>query len=198
MAIGINTALVKAADAPSTWTDVLDPKWKGKAELENIDAGGSSFSFWFFLRQRYGIDAWHKAAALNPRIGYAAQPVATDLARGEAAITVIPLESLLAGLAAGSPLKIVLPPGGPSFGISGGMTSVATHPHAVQVWLNWMTSKHGAAMLASIGAYPIRRDAGTPTVTGVSMPANIYNIRPADYLASYVPFVKDWHAIFGH
>jgi iron(III) transport system substrate-binding protein len=200
MSIGINTALVKPADVPSSWTDILDPKWKGKIGFANIDAGGTSFSFWFFLRQRFGIDAWRKAAAQNPRIGYSAQPVATDLARGESAIIVDPIESLISGIAAGSPLKIVLPAGGPSYGIFGGITSVAPHPHAAQLWLNWITSKRAAAVLSSNGAYSIRRDAATPTVSGVSMPpsTSIYNIRASDYQKSYVPFVKEWHAIFAH
>lgn len=200
MAIGVNTAQVKAENLPTQWTDILDPKWKNRIELENIDAGGSSFSFWFFFRQRYGIDAWRRAAAQNPRIGYAAQPTAIDLARGEAAIVVIPIESILTQILAGAPVKVVLPPGGPSFGISGGIISVAPHPHAAQVWMNWMTSKHGGTVLASVGAYSIRRDAPTPSVAGVAMPParSVYNIRASDYLNSYVPFVKEWHQIFAH
>jgi iron(III) transport system substrate-binding protein len=200
MSIGVNTALVKPADMPSKWTDILDPKWKDKISFANIDAGGTSFSFWFFLRQRYGIDAWRKAAAQNPRIGYSAQPVATDLARGESVIVVDPIESIIAGIAAGSPLKIILPAGGPSYGIFGGITSVAPHPHAAQVWMNWITSKRGGAVLSSIGAYSIRRDAAPPTVPGVAMPpsSSLYNIRASDYMKSYVPFVKDWHAMFAH
>lgn len=197
MAIGVNSALVPPADMPARWDDLLDPKWKGKATLENIDAGGSSFSFWYFMRQRYGIGAWRKLAALNARFGYSAQPVATNLARGEAAIAVTPVESFLTAIASGSPVKIVVPPGGPSFGISGGITSIAPHPHAAQLWINWMTSKEGGALLASIGAYPIRRGSPTPTVPGVKMPPDIYNIRPADYEKSYVPFVKEWHKMFG-
>jgi iron(III) transport system substrate-binding protein len=200
MGIGVNTALVKPADLPSNWTDILDPKWKGKIGLENIDAGGSSFSFWFFLRQRYGIDAWRKAAAQDPRIGYSALPVANDLARGETVIAVEPIESIMTQITAGAPLKIVLPAGGPSFGISGGITSVAPHPHAAQVWMNWITSKRASPALAAAGAYSIRRDASTPIVPGVAMPPStgIYNIRIADYMSSYVPLVKEWHAIFAH
>jgi iron(III) transport system substrate-binding protein len=200
MAIGVNTAQIKAADLPAQWADILDPKWKGKIELENIDAGGSSFSFWFFFRQRYGIDAWRKAATQNPRIGYAAQPVAIDLARGEAALVVIPVESIMTQIAAGAPLKVILPAGGPAFGISGGITSVAPHPHAAQVWMNWMTSKHASPVLAAAGAYSIRRDASTPSVPGVAMPpaSSVYNIRAVDYLKSYVPAVKEWHGIFAH
>jgi len=198
MAIGVNVALVRPADVPVHWTDLLDPKWAGKIGFASVDAGGTSFSFWFFLRQRYGIDAWRKAAALNPRIGYAAQPVVTDLARGETLIAVDPIDSLIGGIATGSPLKIVLPAGGPSYGIFGGITSVAPHPHAAQVWMNWITSRRAGAMLSAIGVYSIRRDAPTPVVAGVAMPApaDIYNIRAGDYAKAYVPFVKEWHAIF--
>ena len=37
-------------------------------------------------------------------------------------------------------------------------------------------------------------------VPGVSMPPSntLYNIRSSDYAKSYVPFVKDWHAMFAH
>jgi ABC-type Fe3+ transport system substrate-binding protein len=95
---------------------------------------------------------------------------------------------------------VILPAGGPAFGISGGITSVAPHPHAAQVWMNWMTSKHASTVLAAAGAYSIRRDASTPSVPGVAMPpaSSVYNIRVADYLNSYVPEVKEWHGIFAH
>jgi hypothetical protein len=29
-------------------------------------------------------------------------------------------------------------------------------------------------------------------------PSSIYNIRPADFMASYAPYVKEWHRIFAH
>jgi iron(III) transport system substrate-binding protein len=198
MAIGINTALVKPADVPSKWTDLMDPKWKGKIGFGNIDAGGTAYSFWFFYRQRYGMDAWRKIAAQTPRIGYSAQPVANDLARGETVIAVDPIESMLAGIASGSPIKIILPPGGPSYGIIGGMTSVAPHPHGAEVWLNWITSKRAASVLGGIGTYSVRRDAPTPTVAGVAMPppGSIYNIRASDYVRLHASLVKDWHAVF--
>jgi iron(III) transport system substrate-binding protein len=197
ISIGVNTALVKPGDIPSNWSDILDPKWKDKSGFANIDAGGSAFSFWFFLRQRYGIDAWRKVAALNPHIGYAAEPVATALARGETAIAVLGIESIVAAVATGSPVKVVLPAGGPAFGIFGGITSVAPHPHAAQLWMNWMTSKRGGSVVSSIGAYAIRRDVVSPTVPGVAMPPSdsLYNIRASDYERSYVPFVKEWHRI---
>jgi iron(III) transport system substrate-binding protein len=151
------------------------------------------------MRQRYGIDAWRKLAAQNPRIGYSVQPVMTDLARGENAIAAATIDSLIGAVATGSPVKIILPPAGPAFGLYGGIASSAPHPHAAQVWMNWITSEHVAPLLSSLGLYSIRRDAPAPQVVGVKMPgqADIYNIRAADYVRSYAAFTKEWHALFG-
>jgi iron(III) transport system substrate-binding protein len=199
IAIGVNTGVAKPADLPSTWTGLLDPRWRGKLGVANIDAGGTSFAFWFFMRQRYGIDAWRKLAAQNPRIGYSVQPVITDLARGETGIAAATIDALIGGVATGSPIKIILPPDGPAFGLYGGVASTAPHPHAAAVWMNWITSEHVAPMLSALGLYSIRRDAPVPQVAGVKMPGqrNIYNIRAEDYVRSYAAFTKEWHGIFG-
>ena len=190
---------VKPADLPAKWTDLLDTRWKGKLGVASIDAGGTSFAFWFFMRQRYGIDAWRKLAAQNPRIGYSVQPVMTDLARGETAIVAATIDSLIGAVATGSPVKIILPPAGPAFGLYGGIASTAPHPHAAAVWMNWITSEHVAPFLSSLGLYSIRRDAPVPQVAGVKMPgqSEVYNIRASDYLRAYAPQIKERHTIFG-
>ena len=35
--VGYNTSLVKKNDAPKSWEDLLDPKWKGKFSMDNED-----------------------------------------------------------------------------------------------------------------------------------------------------------------
>ncbi len=55
MTLAYNTAKVKAADAPKSWQDLLDPKWKGK-----IAIGDPSFS---------GFDAvWDVSMTRNVRL----------------------------------------------------------------------------------------------------------------------------------
>jgi iron(III) transport system substrate-binding protein len=201
MVIGVNTAVAKPADLPTTWSDLLDPKWKGKIGFANIDAGGTAYSLYFFLRQRYGIDFWKKLATQEARIAPSASPVATDLFRGETAIALDPISSILAGVTTGAPVKVVIPSeGAPSFGISGGITTTAPHPHAAELWLNWITSRRGSVAIGAGAAYGILRDEATPIVAGVVMPpeSKIYNIRLGDYNRDRDAFTKDWHQIFGH
>lgn len=200
MIIGVNTGVVKPADVPAKWTDLLDPRWKGKIGMASIDAGGTTYSAYFFLRQKYGIDFWRKLAAQDPRLVPSAAPVMTDLARGETSIAIEPQESLVGEIANGTPVKIVHPAGGsPAYGISGGITSTAPHPHAAQLWLDWITSKRGGAVLAAGGAYGINSASPTPTMAGLTFPpaSEVYNIRPTDYTQSREAYTKEWHQIFG-
>ncbi len=201
MVIGVNTAVVKPSDVPASWNDLLDAKWKGKLGLASIDAGGTAYSLYFFLRQRFGLGYWQKLAAQGARIVPTASPVVTDLARGETSVAVDPLSLVIAGAATGAPIKTVTPPEGiPSFGISGGITSTAPHPHAAEVWMDWVTSKRGAAAIGATGAYGILRGEPTPTVAGVTLPPEdqIYNIRFADYQRARDAYSKDWHQLFGN
>jgi len=201
MVIGVNTAVIKPSDVPSTWADLLDPKWKGKVGLASIDAGGTSYSLYFFLRQRFALGYWQKLAAQQARIVPTASPVVTDLARGETSVAVDPLSLMVAGAATGAPIKIITPAEGvPSFSISGGITSTAPHPHAAEVWMDWLTSKHGAAVIGSTGAYGILRGEATPTVSGVTLPpeSKIYNIRVADYERVRDAYTAEWHQLFGN
>ena len=201
MVIGINTALVKPSDVPSTWNDLLDPKWKGKIGFASIDAGGTAYSLYFFLRQRYGLDYWKRLAAQEARIVPTASPVVTDLARGETSVAFDPISSLVAGAATGAPIKVIAPAEGvPSFGISGGITSTAPHPHAAELWMDWITSKRGAAVIGAGAAYGILRGEPTPAVPGLVIPPEnrIYNIRIADYIGVRDAYTKDWHQLFGN
>ena len=201
MVIGVNTALVKPADVPATWNDLLDPKFKGKIGFASIDSGGTSYSMYYFMRQRFGLDYWKKLAAQEARIVPSAAPVVTDLARGETSVGLDPVSSMIAGAATGAPIKIVTPGEGvPSFGISGGITTTAPHPHAAELWMDWITSRRGAAAIGDTAAYGILRGEPTPVVAGVTLPPEnkIYNIRIADYLSSRDAYTKEWHQLFGN
>lgn len=201
MVIGVNTALVKPGDVPTKWSDLLDPKFKGKIGFASIDAGGTAYSMYFFMRQRFGLDYWKRLAAQEARIVPSAAPVVTDLARGETVIGLDPISSVVAGAATGAPIKIVAPSEGvPSFGISGGITSTAPHPHAAELWMDWITSKRGSAAIGDTAAYGILRDEATPQVAGISLPPEnrIYNIRIGDYNAVRDAYTKEWHQLFGN
>ncbi len=200
MGVGINTAVIAPGDVPQKWTDLLDAKYKAKMAIMAIDSGGTGFALAYFQNQKFGSDYLKKLAAQQPRTYLSGSPLDADLARGQFGIAVAPVDGLLDDVRSGAPVKIItLAEGIPAYTTSGGMTTTGAHPHAAQVFLNWMTSKHGGDIIQANGAYGPRRDAGSPVVEGASFPpaAQLYNIRPSDVISSRDALTKEWHTIFG-
>ncbi|MGV6876712.1 ABC transporter substrate-binding protein [Pseudochelatococcus sp. B33] len=61
----INTELVSAEDAPTTWTDFLNPKWKGKIGVEADDADWFAEVVNSFPSEEEGLDFFRELVATN-------------------------------------------------------------------------------------------------------------------------------------
>jgi iron(III) transport system substrate-binding protein len=197
--IGVNTALVSAADMPKHWTDLLDPKWQGQIGMPSIETGGSAFIPFLFLKQKIAADFWTRLAKQSPRTYPAAAPTEQDLVRGETSL-IIGSTSLLNQIRNGGPVSIVLPPEGiPGFPISGGITSSAPHPHAAILFMDWMTSRRGAAAVGETGAYGINPQAAAPHPSGILFPPadEVWNISPAEWASVRKSDIDEWRKDFG-
>ena len=64
--IAYNPTLVPADQAPKTWKDLLDPKWKDAINVK-VSNSGLQHETWYLIRQIYGEDYWKQLGELNPR-----------------------------------------------------------------------------------------------------------------------------------
>ena len=64
--IAYNPNLVKPGEAPRTWLDAVDPRWKDSINSKGHTSGMQHVT-WYILRQLHGDEYWAKFAALNPR-----------------------------------------------------------------------------------------------------------------------------------
>ena len=200
--IGINKSRVADADIPKRWKDLLAMKWKGGAlGTPSIDAGGSAFTMFSFLRSKVDPNFWTKFAAQAPHVYPSISPVASDLARGEIAIAIGALsEQTILQMKAGAPLTIIFPEEGiSSFPISGGISTTAKHPNAAALFLDWMTSRRGGNIIASGGAYAANKTANRPTGGGLEFPSadQVWNIRVEDWVAARDSDTAEWRKTFG-
>jgi iron(III) transport system substrate-binding protein len=199
--VGINTSRVKEADAPKSWKDLLDPKWKGLVGTPDIHAGGSMWTMYSFLRERVDPDFWKKFAAQSPKFYPSIAPAAVDLARGEVPIVAGPLaEPALTQAKAGAPLKVIFPTEGvASFPAAGGITATAKNPNAAKLWLNWTMSRHGGNIIARQGGYPANAQSERPRFEGVEFPSQdkVWNLKIDAWTAGRDAGVKEWREIFG-
>jgi iron(III) transport system substrate-binding protein len=67
-AISVNSSMVKPADDPKSWLDLLDPKWKGKILVDDMRAAGGGNTLFSATYATFGEDFHRKLAANNVTI----------------------------------------------------------------------------------------------------------------------------------
>ncbi len=198
--IGVNSAMVKEADQPRRWSDLLDPKWKGRIGLQTIDVGGSAFTLNLFWRDVYDKDFWSKLAAQKPRIYPGVAPAITDMVRGEVSVVALGSPPLVVQISQGAPVRVIFPEDGlPSFPVSGGIPVSVKNPNAAQLLVNWLTSKRGGIAIGNSGAYPANRGAVAPRAGGVAFPPadKVWNVDVDQWEKRRVGYSEDWRTTFG-
>ncbi|MGB5987369.1 MAG: ABC transporter substrate-binding protein, partial [Desulfobacterales bacterium] len=69
---------------PQEWTDILDPRWRGRIGLEDINAGGSQYGQYYLLRETLGLEFWQTLLSLQePKIYSSTEALADALLEGE-------------------------------------------------------------------------------------------------------------------
>lgn len=131
-----NTSLIKPEDEPKNWTDLIDPKYKGKLLSDDMRAVGSGQTMFGVTFKKYGADFHQKLKAQDLVFNRDLQVNSRRVARGENAIfiqQIIAFASELKGL----PVKVLLPADGcPYTGIRGAVLKGAPHPNAARVFIN--------------------------------------------------------------
>jgi iron(III) transport system substrate-binding protein len=197
--IAVNTEEVKDADTPKSWKDLLDPKWKGKIGMPSMDAGGSALTLYAFLRLKVAPDYWPRLAANEPRIYATAAPVVNDLVRGRTAVGLSGASSYLQQIENKAPVKIVFPAEGlAAFGEIGNVTAAARHPNAARLYMNWILSARGSAMVSRQGSYGTHPGAPPPSQAGYAFPppGQVWTIGPADWEKYQERWPREWKEIF--
>ena len=84
--MGYNTDLVKAADAPKSFADLLDPKWKGKIVKAHPGYSGTIMTATFQMARDIGWDYFEKLARQRVMQVQSASDPPKKLAAGERAL----------------------------------------------------------------------------------------------------------------
>jgi iron(III) transport system substrate-binding protein len=147
--IMFNKNQVSAADAPKTWKDLLDPKWKGKIILTDPTSSPAFVDLWWAVAKKNGgMDFLRKLRAQASRLYPGVAPLTQALASGEAAIAAPGVPALFAPLAAqGAPIGMDTPDvtTGPEAVI--GITKDAKHPNAARLFAYFLLTPGGQALL---------------------------------------------------
>lgn len=174
--IGYNTEVWTPEQAPKSWKDLLDPKFKGQIGIQEAGSGGISWSTALFERKVVDDQFWTKLAENNPRLYNGLTPLSEDVARGEVTVGEMTPGLVRNQLEAGAPIGMFFPEEGvPAVGIIVGLTTVGDHPNAAKLYLSWLTSAHGGTVVSSIfGDWASNPKAAPPDLSkfGIELPSS--------------------------
>ena len=140
-AIMYNTKLLSEKDAPKSWKDLADPKYKGEIVLANPASSGSAYAQLYMMNKLYGMD-FVKHVAANSTYVASSTAGPDSVARGEYAITVTGEANIGKKIAAGDPVAYVLPEEGTGRRIEGSaILANCKNLDSAQKFIDFITSK---------------------------------------------------------
>jgi len=141
--IAYNTTLVKPADAPSSFADLLDPKWAGKMVKGHPAYSGTIMTATFQLIRELGWDYLEKLSKQRVMQVQSSTDPPKKLALGERAVmadgndyNVVLLKE------AGQPVEPLYPAEGtPTISGPTGIFATAPHPNAARLFQAWLHTR---------------------------------------------------------
>ena len=151
-----NNAQVKPADAPKAWTDLLDPRWKGRVATGHPAFSGCTGIWALALTKVHGWEYFEKLAKNNPRIGRSGNDPVTLINAGECLVGPAPGNTAFQQVDKGNPIVPVYPADGATLclGPSSVMTS-APHPSAARLYMEWLMSTDFAKLSVANHGDPV-------------------------------------------
>jgi iron(III) transport system substrate-binding protein len=139
--IAYHKGRVPEAEAPQSWRDLLDPKWRNQLAVGHPGYSGAIGSWAVMMRKMYGWDYFKAFERNRPQIGRSAGDPVTTLNAGERVIGVgIPSAATLFSISRGNPLGLIYPSDGtlmvpaPSAALKN-----APHPNAAKLFMEFIT-----------------------------------------------------------
>lgn len=159
-----NTRLVSEADAPKSWQDVLDTKWKDKLAVGHPGFSGAIGVWAVQMRKMYGWDYFRRLERNNPQIGRSSQDPVTTLNAGERSVGLcVPVGTTSLAISRGNPLRLIYPTEGVLAAISPSAIIVnAPNPNAAKLFMEFQTGKGLSETVRRTFNEPLRPDVPPP------------------------------------
>lgn len=164
MIIAYNTDKLKAEEAPKSWSDLTDPKWKGKIAMPNPMLSGTAYVAVGALADKYGWEYFDKLKANGVSVEQGNSAIQNKLLTGEYAVAMILEENILKlANTKNEPLKVIYPEDGVVMVPSPiAIMSTTKNPDGAKAILDWWLSKEGQEAVVKGWMHSVRGDVEPP------------------------------------
>ncbi|GAB3075723.1 ABC transporter substrate-binding protein [Corynebacterium aquatimens] len=182
--ITYNTQKITEDNAPKSWAELTDPKYKGEIVLgDPAVSGATAFNAAVWMATPELGENWVNALGANrPMVAQSAGPVAEEVAAGGHPIGIVTDYRVRDLADEGSPIKAVYPTdGAPYITQPAAVFAASKQRDAAQRFVAYLVSKEGQTTASKLNYLPVRDDvdgpAGAPTLKDIPLlEADLNNI----------------------
>lgn len=195
-----NTGKVKAEEAPTSWNDLTDPRWRGLASVGHPGFSGFVGVWAIEMKKLYGADWFKKLAANKPQVGRSIIDTITTVSSGERSISAGPANLAASTAAKGNPLAQVAPKEGSVLMLSpSAIMANAPHPNASKLFMEFLLGSEEVDKLA-YDRYGIPKRAGARPregVLGLDASGKLLRPSPQESVDELPEVIDLWRDAFG-
>ena len=198
--IAYNTKQVHAEDAPKSFADLLNPKWRMRMVKAHPSYSGSILTSTYATAKALGWGYFEQLAKQRVMQGQSATEPPKKVAIGERSVMVDGSEYVVLAMRdAGSPIEpVYATEGSPVFSGQAAVFEQAAHPNAARVFADYLFSLKCQQIMSDEGAlrsfHPgVKEKAGRVPLTAIKL----LRSTPAELAANAEDVKKRYAAIFG-
>jgi iron(III) transport system substrate-binding protein len=193
-----NKDKVKPEDVPRAWTDLLDPKWKGRVATGHPAFSGCTGTWALGIKKVHGWEWFEALAKNNPRIGRSAVDPMTLITAGECLVGVGSANNAYTSIDKGNPIGVVHPSDGVVLCVTPSAIPLqAPHPNAARLFMEWMLSPGYAWMIAADGSEPILQGIAPRPGMPPLADQKIIPLTVAEIRVGVPEVIEQWRDTFG-
>ena len=193
-----NSTKVKPADAPKSWPDLLNPKWRNQVAVGHPAYSGTVGTWVVAMRKLYGWEYFEKLEANRPLIGRSVNDAVGVMNSGERIVAAGPIGLSQVTAARGNPVGLVYPSDGAVLIVSpSAVMANAPHPNAARLFMEFLLGPIHARVSAEGFRLPVR--AGTPLQPSAK-PADeikVNRLTTAEIVKGIPEVIEQWRDTFG-
>lgn len=195
-----NRGLVRDADAPKEWEDLMDPRWRGRVGMNPPWRSVSVqqiVAYWEDIGIR---DAAERLRANQVRFFEGSGGIIQAVVRGDvrvAHLTDLPLNPMLED---GAPIGFVYPASGTT--VSSGVILAAArapNPNAARVFVNFLMTAPGQEALQRLAGLPVTR-IGAPPLSKLPATSQLPRVIEGESILTperQTRMISHWRTVFG-
>jgi iron(III) transport system substrate-binding protein len=191
VALTYNNSVVTEKDAPKSWPDLLDPKWKGKVSIGHPAYSGYVGTWVVLMNKLYGWQFFEKLEKNKPQIGRSINDTVTMLNAKESWVAAGPEATTLLSRDKGNPVAVIYPADGALLMVSpSGIPKNAPAPNAGKLFLEFLLDKDAAEVQVKDHSLSVVK--GVKAAPGAKPLESIKVIRPTEQeITEGIPKLKE-------